>query len=237
MPSIRKSIPNILTLCNLLSGSIGISMTLANNNLKGAFVAMMISAVFDILDGLSARLLDARSDVGRELDSLSDLISFGLLPGFMMFVFMGNMFEIANVTLYMKYFALLMPAFAALRLAVFNTSEQSLKTFTGLSSPAAAIFVAGLVNNNFVAAMLQKTDYRIGLVIILLLICCVCWLMVSRVKFLSFKFKSFGFKDNYLTYIFYSFSVILFVLFRIDAIILIMCFYVILSLFFAKKIS
>ena len=136
--SIVKHIPNTITLLNLLSGVAGVIVTLSGNPAAG-FICMLAAAVFDFCDGLAARLLGAHSPIGKELDSLSDVVSFGVLPAVMLWVVMPK-----GAPLYVHVIPLLLAAFSALRLAKFNLDTRQESDFIGLPTPAAALRVGAL---------------------------------------------------------------------------------------------
>ena len=136
--SIVKHIPNTITLANLLSGVAGVIVTLSGNPAAG-FICMLAAAVFDFCDGLAARLLNAHSPIGKELDSLSDVVSFGVLPAVMLWVVMSK-----GAPLYVHVIPLLLAAFSALRLAKFNLDTRQESDFIGLPTPAAALLVGAL---------------------------------------------------------------------------------------------
>ena len=138
--TIRKHIPNTLALCNLLSGCTGCVFAL-RGQLDVTLACVLISGCFDFLDGFSARLLKAYSDIGKELDSLADLISFGLSPALSLLA----VYEAGEHALpQLGYAALLLAAFSALRLAKFNLDERQTKSFLGLPTPACALLVIPL---------------------------------------------------------------------------------------------
>ena len=134
--NIKKHIPNTITCLNLLSGVIGI-VVLFGGRPDQAFFLMLAAAVFDFCDGLAARALGAYSEIGRELDSLADVVSFGVLPSLMLFVRNGHP--------YLCFVALLPAAFSALRLAKFNLDERQHASFLGLPTPAAAMICGAWV--------------------------------------------------------------------------------------------
>ena len=134
----KKHIPNILTLSNLLAGCIGLVYAF-NGNLVYASYAIWIAAIFDFLDGFSARMLKVSSPIGKELDSLADMVTFGVLPSVILFQMIGNQpYE------YLSYGAFILALFSALRLAKFNVDTEQTTTFIGMPTPAAAFFVSGL---------------------------------------------------------------------------------------------
>ena len=178
-----KHIPNTITSMNLLCGALGVIFTL-QGALDVAFYLMLAAAVCDFFDGLSARLLKAYSPIGKELDSLADCISFGLLPAIM---FHRRMVE-GGMTGIITYIPLVISVFAALRLAKFNVDERQSENFIGLATPACALWCGSLIfaadhGVNTFAAMLHGT-YFIPIVSIVLAL-----LMVSEVPMFSLKFK------------------------------------------------
>lgn len=136
---IKQSIPNTITLMNLLCGSVGVVLTLEGRP-DTAFLLMLLAAVFDFCDGLAARLLKAYSDVGKELDSLSDLVSFGLLPSLMLY----NAMYTAGAARWLCFLPLFIAAMSALRLAKFNLDERQHDSFIGLPTPACAMICGSL---------------------------------------------------------------------------------------------
>ena len=178
-----RHIPNTITSMNLLCGALGVIFTL-QGALDVAFYLMLAAAVCDFFDGLSARLLKAYSPIGKELDSLADCISFGLLPAIM---FHRRMVE-GGMTGIITYIPLVISVFAALRLAKFNVDERQSENFIGLATPACALWCGSLIfaadhGVNTFAAMLHGT-YFIPIVSIVLAL-----LMVSEVPMFSLKFK------------------------------------------------
>lgn len=134
MVRIKKHIPNSITLMNLLCGILGIIATF-NDKPQTAFMLMLCAAVFDFCDGLAARLFGAYSDTGKELDSLADLVSFGVLPSLMLY----SLVEGIAWRRWYVFVPLLLALFSALRLAVFNTDKRQENSFLGLPTPACAI--------------------------------------------------------------------------------------------------
>ncbi len=190
-------IPNMLTLCNLLSGCIAVYMTFhayeAFGALKGiewAWIFIGIAALFDFFDGAAARLLKAYSNIGAELDSLADVVSFGVAPGMLM---LNTLMECSDSTI-IPFFALLIPAFGAYRLAKFNVDTTQSTSFRGLPIPANALFWIGY------SAMIHS-NYYIGNLATIALIIFVGWLMVSNIRMFSLKFKNLSWRDNFRRYL------------------------------------
>ncbi len=197
MNAIRNNIPNAITSLNLLFGCMACIAAFSCydpvcGGLKGyelAFVLIAMSAVADFLDGLVARLLHAVSAIGAELDSLADLVSFGLAPALVLYNMMTGYGEGHWALL-----ALLLPVFGAIRLARFNVDTNQTTTFTGLPIPANAIFWIG-----FTA---QYAMHQTPLKVVILLIVALALLMVSPLRMFSLKMHNlWSFKDNWAQYL------------------------------------
>lgn len=177
---IRKHIPNTVTSMNLICGIIGVIVAL-NGNLMLAFILMLAAAVFDFFDGFAARLLKAYSDIGKELDSLADDVSFGVLPAVMLYCIYGTDLRI------LRFFPLVLAAFSALRLAKFNLDERQHSSFIGLPTPACAMICGSMVclaaacPDSFLA-MLCMSDVFIPVLTIVL-----SFLLVSGIPMFAMK--------------------------------------------------
>ena len=145
--SIVKYIPNMITSMNLLCGVLGVISTF-NGRMDLAFCLMLGAAVCDFFDGFSARMLKAYSDIGKELDSLSDMVSFGVLPAVMMFCLMkgqgGSCTSESCPACWLCYIPLIIAVFSALRLAKFNVDERQTESFIGLATPSCAMLCGSL---------------------------------------------------------------------------------------------
>lgn len=183
--TIRKHIPNALTLCNLLCGCLGCMFAFEGKPMY-TFYAVIASGVFDFLDGFSARLLKAYSGIGKELDSLADLISFALSPALTLYTAYSLT---AHSLPWLAYSALLIAAFSALRLAKFNLDERQTRSFLGLPTPACAMLVIPLcayaAGSDGTAARLVASEWFIPALSVALSI-----LLVSEIPMLSLKGKS-----------------------------------------------
>ena len=185
---VRKYIPNTLTLCNLLAGCAGVVFAV-RGNFSAVLVCLMLSELFDFSDGFSARKLKAYSDIGKELDSLADLVSFGLAPAMVLYNMM-----LGHGAGHWALVALLLPVFGALRLARFNVDTNQTTTFTGLPIPANAIFWIG-----FTA---WYAIHEMPLWIVLLLIVILSLLMVCNLRMFSLKMHSLSsLKQNWAQYL------------------------------------
>ncbi len=226
---IKKHIPNTITCCNLISGCVATAFAFGGQ-LDIALLFIVIGAVFDFFDGMSARLLKVSSPIGKELDSLADDVTFGVAPATMVFFELGVMdypawLEPARHIL--PFFAYIMAAFSALRLAKFNLDERQAMGFIGLPTPANALFWGGLTVGavNFI----ESSPYMVLGVLVMVIISSL--LMVSEVPMFALKFKHWGWKGNELKYIFIITCIPLLLIFRISALAIIIAWYVILSIY------
>ena len=180
---ITKHIPNTITSMNLLCGALGVIFTF-QGALHIAFYLMLAAAVCDFLDGFAARLLKAYSPMGKELDSLADLISFGLLPSLMLH---RRLVE-GGMTGFVAYIPLVICVFSALRLAKFNIDDRQSENFLGLPTPACAMWCGSLVfsadHGVMSMANLLHDTYLIPVASVILAL-----LLVSEIPMFSFKFK------------------------------------------------
>jgi len=243
--AIKKHIPNGITLLNLLSGCIAI-IFIFNDDLQVAAYLIFLAALFDFLDGMAARILRVKSDIGKELDSLADIVSFGLVPGFIMMKLLQSSFEVISVntgfTTVIPYVALLIPAFSALRLAKFNTDSRQIERFIGLPTPANAILIASLplilIQNSTLAgidiaifqSMVNNGWFLISLTVLL------SYLLIAEIMLMSLKFSEVNKQKNQVRYIFIGTSLILILFLFFAAIPFILLLYVFMSLALKSKI-
>lgn len=199
--TIRKYIPNTLTCCNLLCGVVAIFA--ATQQLYALCFLLIIGAAgFDFLDGFSARLLKVSCPMGKELDSLADVVTFGVAPAVLLMKYL----HASSPMGWFSLIVLLMAAFAALRLAKFNLDLRQLDSFIGLATPANAIFWASLIT------VLDAFVGQIPLwgALILVAMCLgSCYLLVSEIPFFALKFHNFHWADNRIRYIFLIGGVVL----------------------------
>lgn len=218
------TIPNLLTLSNLLCGAFAAVAALVWGDLTLAFGLMILAAVFDFFDGFAARLLGQSSPIGLQLDSLADDISFGFVPAAVMYVLYQRMPGIwlpeGNPGLVVFVFA----AFAALRLAKFNIDDTQRTEFCGLPSPAAALLCAslGLLAETYGMSIPREAVLAVALAAGLL--------MVSNVRMFALKFHGFGWKGNELRYAFIIVGIAMAVGLRGYAVPLIVVLYILISL-------
>jgi CDP-diacylglycerol--serine O-phosphatidyltransferase len=213
----KKHIPNLITLANLSSGIVGILFAF-EGNLVYAAIAIWIAALFDFFDGFFARMLKVTSAIGKELDSLADLISFGVLPGTILYHMLDG--KVSSPVTLLPY---LIVVFSALRLAKFNTDTDQTDTFIGLPTPAAAFFVSGLP-----FWMEQKPEWFNQPVVIIIAIV-LSLLLVAPVRLLALKFKDFNFSNNWQRFLVLILSLVLLLLLQAKALPLIITLYILIS--------
>ena len=192
MKSIKTYIPNTITCLNLLCGCLAIVLAFSDKQMLGpletqqwAWVLIAAASVFDFCDGLSARALGAYSPMGKELDSLSDLVSFGLAPAFLVM----NAYQEASSSMWLSLVALMIGLCGALRLAKFNVDTRQTTSFIGLPIPANAIFWIGVLG--WIRVHGWPGDVVVTVIVVIFSL-----LMVSELKMFSLKVKSLDFKSN-----------------------------------------
>ncbi|HNX67114.1 MAG TPA: CDP-diacylglycerol--serine O-phosphatidyltransferase [Bacteroidales bacterium] len=222
----KKIIPNALTLSNLFFGFSACIMA-SQDNIEAASLLILCSMVFDFLDGFAARLLKAYSDLGKELDSLSDLVSFGVAPAMILFSLLSRNSLALSV---MIIIAALIPLASALRLAKFNNDQEQKYYFKGMPTPASALVVVAIVissvygNSKFVSGLVSNVTFLTALSVFLSV------MMLVNVRMLSLKFTSMKFKGNEDRFILIGLSLLSLVIFRLNALLVIITIYIILSL-------
>ena len=219
----KKHIPNTITCCNLISGCIA-TLYAFEASFDMALLFIIIGAVFDFFDGMSARLLGVSSPIGKELDSLADDITFGFAPSAIVFSYLCTFH---THLVWMPYLAFVMAAFSALRLAKFNLDERQALGFIGLPTPANALFWGSLVCG--------LTEYEVtfdGLEWIILVGTFIsCYLLIAEIPMFALKFKHWGWKGNEIKYVFVLSCVPLLLLLGVSGFAAIIAWYVVLSEF------
>ena len=236
----KKHIPNLLTLGNLLFGTIA-TIAAVNGNFEIAALSVTIGIVLDFFDGFAARLLNVSGELGKQLDSLADMVTSGVVPGIVLFSLLQenslNFFERTTDTLkiasfstgYLPYFGLLLTLAACYRLANFNIDTRQSDSFIGLPTPAMSLFVIALPliplysDNQFFIDLVQNNYFLIGVVLVL------SYLMNAEIPLFSLKFKNYRFKENVLKYIFLVASLIMILTLEVISIPLVIILYVLLS--------
>ena len=221
------TIPNCITLTNLLCGIGSIISSLVYNDLQMAFAFIVASAVADFCDGFAARLLKQYSALGVQLDSLADMVSFGVAPAVAMSVLCGQMPSALGlderVCEWLCYVPLVIALLSALRLAKFNIDETQKEEFEGLPTPGSAILCLS------VAALSERYGVEIGVEWLCLISVLVAMLLVSPVRMFSFKFKSWRWGENKVRYSFLITAILMICLLRAYAIPAIIVLYVAVS--------
>lgn len=249
--SIKKQIPNCITLINLFCGSIAVLFAV-QGDLKFAAVFVGLGVFFDFFDGLAARLLNAQSELGLQLDSLADMVTSGLVPGIVMYqlltqvygkpfyVLPGNwgadqLFSTIDMS-YISLVGLFIALASAYRLAKFNIDTRQATSFIGLPTPANALLILSLPlilhfhNDVWIRTLIFSKWFLIALTFLS------CYLLNAKIPLFALKFNNWKFKDNRVKYIFLVLIIVLVALFKFIAIPVIILIYVLLSLLFKKEL-
>ena len=226
---VRKHVPNAITCCNLFSGCVGVVFVFSDNPnglIFGAY-AIFLAAIFDFFDGLASRVLQSFSIIGKDLDSLADMISFGFLPSAILYELFRQAPQIDHVSAYLNFIAFLIAVFSMLRLAKFNNDTRQKESFIGLPTPANAILVASLPfilkqHPSFGPYILNP--YGLSCFVLIM-----CALLVAELPLMSLKFKNRDFQANRFRYVLLLLSAILILFFKFAAVPVIIVMYVTLS--------
>lgn len=231
--NIRKNIPNFITLLNLISGSVAIVMALSGEMACASWF-IIIAAVFDFCDGLAARILHAKSPIGAQLDSLADVVSFGLAPSAIVYGMLKGVSDLPHIPAghfeLLPFLAFILACGSAWRLAKFNTDPEQAEEFKGLPTPAMGLFIAAFPliirfqPGTGIASVLQSSFYLLLAVVLFL-----SAMMVSNIPMMSLKFRNLHFKENIFRYILITAIPVLFVFFRFSAVPVLIFLYIILS--------
>src|SRR5690606_27146612 len=214
---IKKHIPNLLTAANLFSGCIGIIYAF-NGELKTVAFFVILSGIFDFFDGFAARLLNVKSEIGKQLDSLADVISFGFLPGMIIY----KLLSLSEIE-FLPYVAFLITVFSALRLAKINIDERQQDDFIGLNTPMNTIFIISLP---YLADKFELITNPIFLIYITII---TSILLVSEIKLFSMKISDISWKNNKYKFIFLILSVLSLVFLQFAGLPIVLVLYIILS--------
>ncbi|MFR9603522.1 MAG: CDP-diacylglycerol--serine O-phosphatidyltransferase [Rikenellaceae bacterium] len=221
------TIPNFITLSNLTCGVLAVKEVVANQDYTLAFWLIILAAGFDFLDGFVARLLNQQSPIGVQLDSLSDLVSFGLAPTFVLFSLACDSFSVLNSEFVVKFFpyaAFLIVAFSALRLAKFNIDDSQQSNFVGLPTPANALFCMSL------GLICHTQGVQIPIEWLALISVMMSAFMVAPLDMFSLKFKGLGWGQNSIRYIFLAVAAIEIIQFKIIAMPIVVLTYIAISI-------
>lgn len=230
----KKYIPNSITLLNLLCGAIA-TILAVENRLDWAAFFVVLGIFFDFFDGFFARLLNVKSAIGLQLDSLADMVTSGLVPAIVLFQMLKNssfILENPNSFIaFIPYLGLFVVLASAYRLANFNIDTRQTEGFIGLPTPANALFILSL------PLILQYQSYPVAHTlltntwVLLGIVATSCYLLNAEIPLFALKFKSFGFNENKIKYIFLAISILLLMTLQFVGIPLIIILYVVLSKF------
>ncbi|TAD98467.1 MAG: CDP-diacylglycerol--serine O-phosphatidyltransferase [Bacteroidetes bacterium] len=216
----KQHIPNLLTCGNVFCGSLGIIFC-ADNQLVTATYLIFLAGIFDFFDGFAARALKVSSPIGKELDSLADMVSFGVLPAFILYKL------ILPLDQNFAYVALLISVFSALRLAKFNVDTRQSESFIGVPTTANAPLISSLPviieQHPTWQPYIQNLYLLVGLAVVM------SFLLVSELPLIALKFKEYSFVNNKFKYILLISSILLFVFLQFAAVPLILVLYILLS--------
>lgn len=237
MNFIKNNLANAFTLANLFSGSIGV-ITLITGNYHITAICIILSLILDFFDGFIARALKSNSNLGAQLDSLADMVSFGLLPGITMYKALepfGNQIFTFDLPFEIKYLGLFITLFSCLRLAIFNLDEEQTYYFKGLNTPSNTILIFGLYyafleNNSF--------QFLFGNPLFLIVFTALSsWLLISPIKMIAMKFKSMKLEDNYPKIALLIGSILILIIFGLVGIPLVILYYMLVSLALQKQLQ
>lgn len=236
--SLKRYIPNFITSLNLLSGCLSIVLAFEGYLLLAVYM-IFLSAIFDFFDGMSARLLKVYSEVGKQLDSLADVVSFGVAPSVIVFSMMKTLIfgssilppleSIPFTTFLFLISPFLIAVFSGLRLAKFNVDTRQSDSFIGLPTPANALFFVSLYiitlvsDNNLINHLIQNKVFLLILIIVF------SFLLIAEFPMFSLKFKNLGIRGNKIRFIFVGLSAVLLILLQSIAIPVIIILYILLS--------
>ncbi len=217
----------MLTLGNLVCGAAATVALLVHSDFELAFWLVVISALFDFLDGFAARLLHSSSAIGVELDSLADMVSFGLVPSVAMFTLYGLLPQLsamsADLASWLQYATFIIVAFSALRLAKFNVDTTQSTEFCGLPTPANGLFCLSL------ALLAVSGNVALSKEVVLIISVAMAYLLISPIRMFALKFKGFGWHGNEIRYLFIALCAVLVVLLRFYSVPAIILLYIVIS--------
>lgn len=224
---VRKHLPNAITCANLFSGCVGIVFAF-NDNLIVASYCIFLAAIFDFFDGFASRVLQSFSGIGKDLDSLADMVSFGFLPSAILYELFLKSPQIYKIGDYICFIAFAIAVFSALRLAKFNIDTRQAEIFIGLPTPANAILIASLP---FIVEQYSAFDqYILNRYTLIVLDIIMCALLVAELPLMSLKFKANDSNRNFYRYLLLLFSAILILFFKFAAVPVIIFIYITLSI-------
>ncbi|CAA0154157.1 CDP-diacylglycerol--serine O-phosphatidyltransferase [Tenacibaculum maritimum] len=238
--NIKKHLPNLLTLGNLLCGTIA-AIFAVKGDFEATALLVVTGILFDFLDGFVARLLKVQGELGKQLDSLADMVTSGVVPGIVMLQLIVISIDKDAVGYFgvdidgatgsnVPYIGLLLTLAACYRLANFNIDTRQSDSFIGVPTPAMTLFIISLPlilsfsENSFFTDLISNPYFLIGMTVLL------SYLMNAELPLFSLKFKDFSFKKNAVKYLFLVITLILLVLFKVVAVPMVILFYILLSI-------
>ncbi|MDB0603475.1 CDP-alcohol phosphatidyltransferase family protein [Tenacibaculum maritimum] len=238
--NIKKHLPNLLTLGNLLCGTIA-AIFAVKGDFEATALLVVTGILFDFLDGFVARLLKVQGELGKQLDSLADMVTSGVVPGIVMLQLIVISIDKDAVGYFgvdidgatgsnVPYIGLLLTLAACYRLANFNIDTRQSDSFIGVPTPAMTLFIISLPlilsfsENSFFTDLISNPYFLIGITVLL------SYLMNAELPLFSLKFKDFSFKKNAVKYLFLIIALILLVLFKVIAVPMVILFYILLSI-------
>ena len=260
--NIKKNIPNAITSGNLLCGCLAIVKAFEGDLVWAAYL-VGIALILDFFDGFTARLLNVSSPIGKDLDSLADMVTFGVVPGIVMFKMIETT-RILNMSVGMEipgvasvanensiywpsYFAFVIPVFSAIRLAKFNNDSRQSDSFIGLPTPANAMVICALplifnIDRSFLSKeyLSEFAGFILNPYVLCFISCLLSLLLVAELPLIALKFKNFGWPDNKIRFVFLGLSVVFLAVFQFAGIPIVIILYILLSivnnLFLKKKV-
>lgn len=200
-----KQLPNLCTIINLSLGFFSILLATSGNCLNAA-IFILIASFFDFLDGFLAKKLNASSELGKQLDSLADLVTFGVAPAILIYQLLIDLPQIYSP--YANYIVVLIPIFSALRLAKFNIDDSQQSNFLGLPTPANALFFVSIIIYMETSSFSVNDGFNpYGLIISFVIL--FSFLMISKISFFSLKFVNYKWEENKIRYLFLLGSIII----------------------------
>ena len=228
--TLKKHIPNLLTLGNLLCGTIA-TIAAVNADYLMAASLVVLGIFFDFFDGFAARMLNVSGELGKQLDSLADMVTSGVVPGIIVYKMIEqNSVGSFEFSAFLPYLGLILTLAACYRLANFNIDTRQSDSFIGLPTPAMSLFIIALplvpdyTDNQFFIDLVQNNYFLLGVTAVL------SFLMNAEIPLFSLKFKNFGVKENLLKYVFLVLSIIILLTLEVISIPTIIILYVLLSI-------
>ncbi|MDQ8053256.1 MAG: CDP-diacylglycerol--serine O-phosphatidyltransferase [Pedobacter sp.] len=227
---LKRHIPNAITCTNLFSGCIGIVFAFRGQLEMAAFY-VVLSGVFDFFDGMAARLLHVKSAIGKELDSLADMVSFGLLPGVVMYALLAKL-SLSGIYPLLPYAGFILTIFSALRLAKFNIDTRQTEEFIGLNTPMNTLFIVSLP---FIAK--DYPEIIVSPIVLLAIVGINSFLLVSEIPIFSLKLSERSWAKSKFKYIFVIFSALLAAVLQFTAVPFILVLYIAFSVLHFRKLK